>query len=647
MHYGRWYMSTVRLPNGQVLAAGGVTKLVKNTSLFNVRPTETFNPATGRWTQHKADLTINSSLPLYPRLWLMPNGKVFYDGNGQNWGPFGQSPDEAVWTIQRFYNLRTNPWEVAGPAPFGARSGALDAMLTLKPPYRRATVLVAGGATGPSPGSFIAQNGSSLTTVDRRGRVTHRTTSPLNHARWFSQAVTLPDGTVAAFSRADKDEVVIPGTERAVRQVELFNPATRRWTPGPIDRRDRTYHNTAILLPDARVLIGGHSPISNAYGYNHDNPGLANNERDSSFEIYSPPYLFRGPRPRIGRVQRGIRWRQTFTIRTRDGARVRSVVLSSLPATTHVTDNNQRTLRLVQAAAQVRRHAARQGSSQRRRRSTGPLLPVHQRRTAPRPAPRVEVAPWRRAVGRADRSAWSARQPRARDPAVPQQRARAVRLGDSRPEHHHGAARTVSGVPAESARCAAAAGAGSAHAADRAAARPVRLSGRAGATGGRPGPGGALSRPFEEGGARQPRCRRNRARYIVCKPAAVSAVVLTDGRVLYWDGLAGEENARAFVLDGGELMRNSEARVLDLRRTRPRWTRPRPVDGGAVNPEIAAGNSPNNAPRVRANGAPTLNDGDMFCAYQVHLADGRVLVSGGTDWYSEPSLPFPPPRLLG
>jgi hypothetical protein len=127
----------------------------------------------------------------------------------------------------------------------------------------------------------------------------------------------------------------------------------------------------------------------------------------------------------------------------------------------------------------------------------------------------------------------------------------------------------------------------------------------------------------------------------------VSAVVLTDGRVLYWDGLAGEENARAFVLDGGELMRNSEARVLDLRRTRPRWTRPRPVDGGAVNPEIAAGNSPNNAPRVRANGAPTLNDGDMFCAYQVHLADGRVLVSGGTDWYSEPSLPFPPPRLLG
>jgi hypothetical protein len=164
---------------------------------------------------------------------------------------------------------------------------------------------------------------------------------------------------------------------------------------------------------------------------------------------------------------------------------------------------------------------------------------------------------------------------------------------------------------------------------------------------GSPAQAGTLSKPFEEGGAAEPRCRRNAAGYQVCKPAAVSTVVLRDGRVLYWDGLAGEENARAFVLDGGELMRNSEARILDLRRGTPRWSRPTPVDGGAVNPEIAAGKSPDNAPRVRANGSPTLNDGDMFCAYQVQLADGRVLITGGTDWYSDPSLPFPPPRLLG
>ena len=29
------------------------------------------------------------------------------------------------------------------------------------------------------------------------------------------------------------------------------------------------------------------------------------------------------------------------------------------------------------------------------------------------------------------------------------------------------------------------------------------------------------------------------------------------------------------------------------------------------------------------------NDGDVFCSYQVHLADGRAFAPGGTDWYDD------------
>ncbi|HEX2727634.1 MAG TPA: hypothetical protein VHN20_17555, partial [Beijerinckiaceae bacterium] len=119
MHYGRWYPSGVRLPDGQVMAFGGVTKLVKNNQLINVKQTETFNPRTGTWTEHDEDLSPTASLPLYPRLHLMPNGKVFYAGNGQNWGPFGQSPESAAWALQRFYDLKTHRWQVVGPAPAG------------------------------------------------------------------------------------------------------------------------------------------------------------------------------------------------------------------------------------------------------------------------------------------------------------------------------------------------------------------------------------------------------------------------------------------------------------------------------------------------------------------------------------------------
>ncbi|MBC7530381.1 MAG: hypothetical protein H7318_02320 [Oligoflexus sp.] len=48
----------------------------------------------------------------------------------------------------------------------------------------------------------------------------------------------------------------------------------------------RLYHSTVILLPDGRVLsIGG-------------GLGAAFNTH-KNMEIYSPPYLFKGPRPRL------------------------------------------------------------------------------------------------------------------------------------------------------------------------------------------------------------------------------------------------------------------------------------------------------------------------------------------------------------
>jgi hypothetical protein len=42
------------------------------------------------------------------RLVLAPNGKVFYTGVGQMWGPFGQSVDEALFALQQFFDAATN-----------------------------------------------------------------------------------------------------------------------------------------------------------------------------------------------------------------------------------------------------------------------------------------------------------------------------------------------------------------------------------------------------------------------------------------------------------------------------------------------------------------------------------------------------------
>ena len=68
----------------------------------------------------------------------------------------------------------------------------------------------------------------------------------------------------------------------------------------------------------------------------------------------------------------------------------------------------------------------------------------------------------------------------------------------------------------------------------------------------------------------------------------------------------------------------------------PSWTRPTPVDGGA-NPD---GSDPNALPGMPDNNGGA--DGALFCADLVHLADGRILAAGGTNYYSEPGMdPIP------
>jgi hypothetical protein len=160
--------------------------------------------------------------------------------------------------------------------------------------------------------------------------------------------VVLPTGEVIAFSGADRDEVVSPGLEIPDRQPQLFNPTTGTWRPLAPANRPRTYHNTAALLPDGRVLVGGHAPIPFLYTKHTDLPGpFAPNKRDPSFEIFSPPYLFRGTRPVINSVAGTWGYGDTIAIHTDIPASdVRSVVLMRNTALTHLVDANQRAVEL-------------------------------------------------------------------------------------------------------------------------------------------------------------------------------------------------------------------------------------------------------------------------------------------------------------
>jgi hypothetical protein len=346
MHYGRWYPTLVTLPNGKLFVASGVERLIYNDKLLNVHQTETWDPATNVWTENGP--TGESSFPLFARMHLLPDGKVFYSGAGQMWSPAGQAVDEALWNVHRVYNPTTNTWADAGVGAFGARSGAFSVMLPLKPPYTSAQILLGGGTLGTSPGSYVANHLTELVTV-QNGLSSSVRVADLNNDRWYSSGVLLPDGNVLAFSGADRDEVIDPGSESPVREAELFNGTS--WTRLALGGRDRTYHNSAILLPDGSVLVGGHSPINNHYNadgnpQNDDSGIFANNLKDPSFEVYKPPYLYRGARSSISFVQRGIAWGSTFNVTSPQATSVQKAVLVRLPSTTHVTDADMRAIEL-------------------------------------------------------------------------------------------------------------------------------------------------------------------------------------------------------------------------------------------------------------------------------------------------------------
>ena len=369
MNFGRWYPSVVTLPDSKVMVAGGVTKLLKpiytdakdigNTG-GNVRQTETYDPAAGKWTDNGA--TAQKSLPLFPRLHLLPNGHVYFDAAGQAFNPAGEAYDELTWNQASTYDPAAKTWTDLGIPGLGLpdltqvgfRGSTFSVALPLKAPYDSASFLSAGGVLFPTPGSYLPVASSRINTVkiggDGTESLTTTATGSMTQSRWYSTAVALPDGTVAAFSGATADDVDAPGLGLAIKQAELFTPDGKgggTWTPLATANQERTYHNTAILLPTGQVLVAGHAPIPAGYYKQMTLPGFENNIRDASLELFNPPYLSRGDRPVIGALaDRSLAYGGGLTIPTADASSIKSVVLVRNPAITHLVDGDQRTVEL-------------------------------------------------------------------------------------------------------------------------------------------------------------------------------------------------------------------------------------------------------------------------------------------------------------
>lgn len=103
--------------------------------------------------------------------------------------------------------------------------------------------------------------------------------------------MALRTGAAAPGGRLRVRILLAVGAERV--SAELFDPQTETFSSFTSVSIPRHYHGSALLLPDGRVAVAGHTKEFNK-------PPVELNRKE--VEVISPPYLFRGPRQRITNV---------------------------------------------------------------------------------------------------------------------------------------------------------------------------------------------------------------------------------------------------------------------------------------------------------------------------------------------------------
>jgi hypothetical protein len=297
MVVGRWYPTATVLGNGEVLVLGGRDENKE----YSTVP-EIWNPQTG-WRQLTGS-GVARALPYYPRMFVAPNGKTFFAG---------------PWQTTRYFDPSGNgAWEPVIPRVIDRNRTYGSAVM-----YESGKILVVGGADPPeSTAEIIDLNEPSPS---------WRMTGSMAYKRRHNTATVLPDGQVLV--TGGSSAAGFNNESGAVLTPEMWNPQTGVWTAMAPHRFGRVYHGSALLLPDGRVLLTG----SGEGGGGFD---------QKTYEIYSPPYLFKGPRPTISSAPTTVAYGQAFQVQSPDAGSVTKVSFIRLGSVTHAFDESQRFLSL-------------------------------------------------------------------------------------------------------------------------------------------------------------------------------------------------------------------------------------------------------------------------------------------------------------
>lgn len=285
---GRWYPTTTTTGSGQVVILAGRDEAGNQVTVPEVWKNGVLRRLTG----------ANSALAYYPRAFQAPDGRLFVAGEDRQ---------------SRFLSLAgSGSWTNSALRQFGTRDYGAAVM------YDDGKILYVGGGHTTNTAETIDLNQASPA---------WRLTDPMANARRHLNATVLPTGDVLVTGG-------VSGTgfndlNTGVHAAELWSPTTGHWTTLASSMITRGYHATSLLLPDGRVLHTGS-------GDGGTDP------RELTAEIFSPPYLFAGPRPTIKTAPATVRYGVPFRVRSPQASSVARISLIRLGSVTHAFDMNQR-----------------------------------------------------------------------------------------------------------------------------------------------------------------------------------------------------------------------------------------------------------------------------------------------------------------
>ncbi|MDQ3563057.1 MAG: DUF1929 domain-containing protein [Pseudomonadota bacterium] len=302
MFHKRWYPTLLALTNGNMLVLGGRSARSTSTAAatYGSIP-EVYTPATGWKTLStaKSNLAYGSTNGswYYPRAFPAPNGQVF---------------------------ILAHHGEMFYLNPTGTGS------------IKRATSALAPGSNGPAlpsvhiaPGKILSlRKDKKVIIVDlNKSPPTFTATAPVSSVRDWSNATVLADGKVMV-SGGSRVRNNLPS---AIYAVEIWDPATGKWTLGAAAQKPRLYHSIALLLPDASVLTAGGGapgPVKNLNGEKFYPPYLW--KADGSGQLASRPSIVSAP----GTVVLGGK----FFVTVPSGDSIKRVTLVRKGSVTHSFD---------------------------------------------------------------------------------------------------------------------------------------------------------------------------------------------------------------------------------------------------------------------------------------------------------------------